>query len=109
MVTTRQDEQKKLMELSSQLTQTSSRLNDYERFTPLSAEVMKEMKVLFPSVRTLSMAKVTEAQRDTTLQKNFVAAIISTDGKTRMAQEEFSRLQKWLKERSKADSLVIYR
>lgn len=109
MVTTRQDEQKKLMELSSQLTQTSSRLNDYERFTSLSAEVMKEMKVLFPSVRTLSMAKVTEAQRDTTLQKNFVAAIISTDGKTRMTQEEFSRLQKWLKERSKADSLVIYR
>ena len=107
ITTSRQDDQKKIMEMSAQMTQLRTALNAYERYATLSQEVMGEMKVLFPKVKALSMSKAVEAQRDTTETKQFVAAKIVTDAKSRMTAEETSRLQQWLKERVKADSLVV--
>ncbi len=66
------------------------------------------MAILFPQVKTISLAKTTEAGRDSAAVRHFVAAIITTTDKNGMALKDKERLQQWLKERVKADSLVVY-
>ena len=104
----REDEKKKLLELSAQMTDINNRLQDYMKYEELASEMRPELKALFPDVKTISLSKVVEASRDTTATKQFVAAIISTDGKKRMTADERQRLHDWLKARIKADSLVVY-
>ena len=105
---TRDADHQKLMEISSQLSETKNRLENYTRLEQLATETREEMKSLFPQVRTLSLARVSEAHRDTTATSQFVAAIISTDPKPQLTAADRKRLHDWLKARTKVDSLVIY-
>ena len=104
----REDEKKKIMEMSAQITDLNSRLSDYTRLETMSSDVSREMKALFPQVKTISLSRVVEANRDTSATRRFVAAIISLDGRKRMTPEETKRLHDWLQTRVKADSLAVY-
>ena len=104
----REDEKKKIMEMSAQITDLNSRLSDYTRLETMSSDVSREMKALFPQVKTISLSRVVEANRDTSATRRFVAAIISLDGRKRMTPEDTKRLHDWLQTRVKADSLAVY-
>ena len=104
----REDEKKKIMEMSAQITDLNSRLSDYTRLETMSSDVSREMKALFPQVKTISLSRVVEANRDTSATRCFVAAIISLDGRKRMTPEETKRMHDWLQTRVKADSLAVY-
>ena len=104
----REDEKKKIMEMSAQITDLNSRLSDYTSLETMSSDVSREMKALFPQVKTISLSRVVEANRDTSATRRFVAAIISLDGRKRMTPEETKRLHDWLQTRVKADSLAVY-
>ena len=104
----REDEKKKIMEMSAQITDLNSRLSDYTRLETMSSDVSSEMKALFPQVKTISLSRVVEANRDTSATRRFVAAIISLDGRKRMTPEDTKRMHDWLQTRVKADSLAVY-
>ena len=104
----REDEKKKIMEMSAQITDLNSRLSDYTRLETMSSDVSREMKALFPQVKTISLSRVVEANRDTSATRRFVAAIISLDGRKRMTPEDTKKLHDWLQTRVKADSLAVY-
>ena len=72
----REDEKKKIMEMSAQITDLNSRLSDYTRLETMSSDVSREMKALFPQVKTISLSCVVEANRDTSATRRFVAAKI---------------------------------
>ena len=103
----RDDERKKLVAMSAEISELNSRLDSYTKYEMLTQEVFSEMKVLYPHVKPVSISRVAQSSRDTTAVKRFVAAIISLDDKARISSSEKIKLQDWLKARIKADSLVV--
>ena len=106
--TSRENEQNKILELTARTNALNTALADYTRYDNLSSELRGELAAIFPQVSTISLSKVTQAKRDTAETKQFVAAIITTDTKKRLTNQEKLRLTEWLKARTKADSLVVY-
>ncbi len=108
ITSTRRNDQDKLMEMSAKISELNKELDEYKRYESITPEIKGEMAILFPQVKTISLAKTTEAGRDSAAVRHFVAAIITTTDKNGMAPKDKERLQQWLKERVKADSLVVY-
>ena len=70
-------ERKKLMEMSAEINQLNKLLDSYTRYENLTQEVSGELKALYPQVRTISISRVAQSERDTTAVKRFIAAIFS--------------------------------
>ncbi|MGM9733541.1 MAG: DUF389 domain-containing protein, partial [Prevotella sp.] len=102
----RNDERKKLVEMSAEIGELNSRLDSYTKYETLTQEVCSEMKALYPQVKAVSISRVAQSSRDTTAVKRFVAAIISLDAKARISPADKTKLHDWLQARIKADSLV---
>lgn len=100
-------ERKKLMEMSAEINQLNKLLDSYTRYENLTQEVSGELKALYPQVRTISISRVTQSERDTTAVKRFIAAIVSLDAQARMSPADKAKLHDWLQARIKADSLVV--
>ena len=75
---------------------------------PMSAIPMVATVVQDDPTMRLTTAQMTQADTRNNETKHFVAAIISTDNRKPLTQQEKTRLGQWLQERVKADSLVIY-
>ena len=108
ITTTRQNDQKKIIELSAEVTNLTSQLDEYKQYENITADIRKELNILFPQVNAITISKVAQANSENNEVKHFVAAIISTENKKPLSQQEKTRLGQWLQERVKADSLVIY-
>lgn len=108
ITSTRRNDQDKLMEMSAKISELNKELDEYKRYESITPEIKGEMAILFPQVKTISLAKTTEAGHDSAAVRHFVAAIITTTDKNGMTLKDKERLQQWLKERVKADSLVVY-
>ncbi|MGM9703215.1 MAG: DUF389 domain-containing protein, partial [Prevotella sp.] len=106
--TSRENEQNKILELTTRTSALSAELADYTKYDNLTKELRGELTAIYPQVKTISLSKVTQSQRDTSATRNFVAAIVSVDGKKRLSLQDRQRLTEWLKARAKADSLVVY-
>ncbi len=65
-----------LLEQSQYIHALEKELANYRRYENLGNEIRGELKVLFPSVQTISIAHMTEARTDTTSTKSFVLAIV---------------------------------
>ena len=100
-------ERKKLVEMSAEIGELNKLLDSYTRYEDLTQEVSGELKALYPQVRTISISRVAQSNRDTTAVKRFVAAIISIDDKARISPADKVKLHDWLQARIKADSLVV--
>lgn len=95
----------RLLEQSQQIHELEASLERYTRYEHLSKEVGKEVQAVFPVVRKISLSNVTEARTDTALSRQYVVAVVGCKG--RLSADERSRLQQWLKARTKADSLRV--
>ena len=107
MNNSRDDERKKLVEMSAEIGELNSRLDSYTKYETLTQEVCSEMKALYPQVKAVSISRVSQSSRDTTAVRRFVAAIISLDDKARISPADKAKLHDWLQARIKADSLVV--
>lgn len=105
--TNREEDRRQIAELTAKMSTVNTQLHSYTQYDAVSSEIRDELKALYPQVSAISLSKVTEAKRDTTATEQFVAAVITTDGKT-FAGAEKRKLQEWLKARVKADSLAVY-
>lgn len=107
MSTTYESNRKRILELSAQANSLTAQLDEYARYDKLSGELRKEVAMLFPQIRTFSLSRVSEIQRDTTAVTHYVAAIIGTDNGKAMTAAERKKLGAWLQSRVKADSVVV--
>ena len=108
ITSSREEDRKKMMEMSAKMTELSAKLEGYARYERLTQDVTREMKSLFPGVSHLTIAKVVQTDRDSLDTRHFVAAIITQEGKAALTQAERDRLHDWLQSRVGADSLVLY-
>ena len=90
---------------SEQLKSLENKLKLYTGYEALSKEVSKEIKAICPQVNTISLSSVSEERTDTLATKHYVLALIGY--KKSLSIGEQQQLQRWLKTRSKADSLHL--
>lgn len=94
-----------LIEQAEQLNNLEKQLKQYTSYEALGKEVSKEIKAICPQVNTISLSFVSEEQTDTLATKHYVLALVGY--KNTLSTVEQQQLQRWLKARSKADSLRV--
>ena len=99
------DTKEQLITQSEQLSNLEKQLKKYWSYETLGKEVSKEIKAICPQVNTISLALVSEERTDTLATKNYVLALVGY--KNALSTTEQQQLQRWLKTRSKADSLRL--
>ena len=106
-LSTQASDYQKLLELSTENTALSQRLSEYALYEEYTRELRSELVVLFPSIRTLSLAPVVEVQTDTTSTARYIAVLLGMEAGKALPAPEEAKLQQWFKARVPADSLVF--
>lgn len=94
-----------MLEQSARIRQLESQLYSYTRYGQSVNDINSEMKVLFPSYYGLGLSRTAEASADSGAVKEYVLAVVKVRG--RQVNSETNRLQRWLGERLKADSIKV--
>ena len=94
-----------MLEQSARIRQLESQLYSYTRYGQSVNDINSEMKVLFPSYYGLGLSRTAEASADSGAVKEYVLAVVK--GRGRQVNAETNRLQRWLGERLKADSIKV--
>lgn len=94
-----------MLEQSARIRQLESQLYSYTRYGQSVNDINSEMKVLFPSYYGLGLSRTAEASADSVAVKEYVLAVVKVRG--RQMNAETNRLQRWLGERLKADSIKV--
>lgn len=82
-------------------------LSDYQNTANLAEEILPEVRILFPSVTSLGLAKGRIAVTSDTLQSTPATIAIIT-AKPKLSQSERGRLSEWLKKRIGREDLVVW-
>ena len=99
------DTKEQLITQSEQLNNLEKQLKQYWSYETLGKELSKEIKAICPQVNTISLSLVSEERTDTLATKHYVLALVGY--KNALSTAEQQQLQRWLKTRSKADSLRL--
>ncbi|MCI7045586.1 MAG: DUF389 domain-containing protein [Prevotella sp.] len=94
-----------MLEQSARIRQLETQLYSYTRYGQSVNDINSEMKVLFPSYYGLGLSRTAEASADSGAVKEYVLAVVKVRG--RQINAETNRLQRWLGERLKADSIKV--
>ena len=94
-----------MLEQSARIRQLETQLYSYTRYGQSVNDINSEMKVLFPSYYGLGLSRAAEASADSGAVKEYVLAVVKVRG--RQINAETNRLQRWLGERLKADSIKV--
>ena len=94
-----------MLEQSARIRQLETQLYSYTRYGQSVNDINSEMKVLFPSYYGLGLSRTAEASADSGAVKEYVLAVVKVRG--RQMNAETNRLQRWLGERLKADSIKV--
>ena len=97
----------KLLEMSAENASLRQQLEVYTNLEALTSALRPELSALFPQVVSIGLARMTESTADTTAVQHYVAALIDTEGGSRLTPADLQRLREWLKVRIQADSLVV--
>ena len=108
VTSSREDDRKQLLALSSQVSLQSTQLAGYVNYESLAKEIATEVPSLFPAITTIGLSNMVENRCDTAVAKRYVAAIVTLKPRTKLSEADAARLRSWLKSRAKVDSLVVY-
>lgn len=98
-------QQQQLIEQTAQLNTMSKQLQEYTAYENLGKEISQEVKAVCPKVRRISLSQVLEASTDTSTTLRYTIAVAGCNNP--LTDAEHTQLQRWLKARSKADSLRL--
>lgn len=95
----------KLLEQSAQINTLETQLSQYTTYEDLSKDISREVSTLFPGITKICIANVNEARTDTAIYTRYVLSMIECNKK--MNATDTDKLHKWLKTRTKADSIRV--
>ncbi len=98
-------QQQQLIEQTAQLNTMSKQLQEYTAYENLGKEISQEVKAVCPKVRRISLSQALEASTDTSTTLRYTIAVAGCNNP--LTDAERTQLQRWLKVRSKADSLRL--
>ena len=92
---------------SQQIRDLESIVDGYERFERLASELRPELQVLYPHIRTISLARIVEERTDTALPTPVIVALVTLDNHHRLTSDQTSQLAAWLQARAEVDSIQV--
>lgn len=105
VTTTTEVSRQKLLEQSAQISALETQLAQYTGYESLGKEFSREVSTIFPDITKISIANVIESRTDTAQYTRYVLTVI--ESRKKMGTTDTDRLQKWLKARTKADSVRV--
>lgn len=99
------DQQHLLEQATEENTKLKNQLSEYRSYELLSQDIRGELKIIAPQVKNIILSSTVQVSTDTLPKKRFITAIVGVQKPIQEATRE--QLQKWLKERSHADSLRL--
>ena len=99
------DQQHLLEQATEENTKLKNQLSEYRSYELLSQDIRGELKIIAPQVKNIILSSTVQVSTDTLPKKRFITAIVGVQKPIKEATRE--QLQKWLKERSHADSLRL--
>lgn len=95
----------KMLEQSAQISTLETQLAQYTNYESLGKEVSREVSTIFPNITKISIANIIESSTDTAQYTRYILTVIESNKK--MGAPDTYRLQKWLKARTKSDSIRV--
>lgn len=96
-----------LLMQAGQIKNLEKELSKYTKFEQMSSELRKEIKILFPNIKTIGLAPVTGIEIDTLVTATYTTAIIEHNGVNEISGKEQETINRWIKTRISADSLRL--
>ena len=100
--------EKLLMQENARQAAIHDSLQQYRRLEELSSSMKGEIKVLYPAVKSISLAQALSISTDTLPKKRYVAAIVELKRGARMKYAEQRKMSQWIEKRVAADSLRLF-
>ena len=97
--------EQRLLEQQEKISSLEKNLEQYREYNKLSAELMPELKVLYPSTRSLSVSYTTEMKMDSAKVDTITLAVMEFDKALTTAEKR--KVREWLEARLKATNLKL--
>lgn len=109
----------KLVEQSGRIHHLEAQLQSYTQYETISRSISGEIKTLWPNIQSISLSQAVEMPTDSVISPDTPTISAPTDGqkphivlavvthKGRFSEAERTRLQDWLKARTKAQQLQL--
>lgn len=109
----------KLVEQSGRIQHLEAQLQSYTQYETMSRSISGEIKTLWPNIQRISLSQAVEVPTDSVISPDTPTISAPTDGqkphivlavvthKGRFSEAERTRLQDWLKARTKAQQLQL--
>lgn len=109
----------KLIEQSGRIQHLEAQLQSYTQYETMSRSISGEIKTLWPNIQSISLSQAVEVPTDSVISPDTPTISAPTDGqkphivlavvthKGRFSEAERTRLQDWLKARTKAQQLQL--
>lgn len=98
--------EKRLLEQQARIRSLENELDAYAAYNAVDKNIMTELKVLYPTARSITMAKAVELQADSTRADTLAIALVKFSGKKPDTKEQ-GKIAQWLKARIGAKRLEL--
>ena len=102
----REEEHRRMQELSQQVGQYESRLAEYTRLETINSEIASELPILFPVIESISLSR--QSVETDGKQPDIVSAYVEPKKGKLLHIDDARRLRQWLKARTEADSIALF-
>ncbi len=102
----REEEHRRMQELSQQVGQYESRLAEYARLETINSEIASELPILFPTIESISLSR--QSVETDGKQPDIVSAYVEPKKGKFVQPDDARRLRQWLKARTEADSIALF-
>lgn len=102
----REEEHRRMQELSQQVGQYESRLAEYARLETINSEIASELPILFPTIESISLSR--PSVETDGKQRDIVSAYVEPKKGKFVHPDDARRLRQWLKARTEADSIALF-
>ncbi len=90
-----------------QIHELETQLEAYESLTHIAEKLRPELRILYPDVQTLSLARTLEVRTDTALSTPLIIAVVGTDDRRPLPPASTTQLAQWLATRIETDSVRV--
>ncbi|MGN0917852.1 MAG: DUF389 domain-containing protein [Oxalobacter sp.] len=96
-----------LLQQSAEIQNLENKLASYKRYETLGQEISREIKVLFPAVKSISLTTGIDNKTDTDASSNYVLALAGLSPTGKFNHTDRTRLKNWLTARLQVDNLRL--
>lgn len=96
-----------LLQQSTEIHELQSQLAAYKQHEALGQEISKEIKVLFPAVKSISLSNATENRIGSDTTSSYVLALVGLSPSLRFNNTERNKLKNWLTTRTKIEDMRL--